>query len=115
MGTVAAQPQCTPRKIPCLGKVLHARDPAGKFGRQQSVVGGFDGQFAHGGDPHVDGNGAESARLPSGAPGAHGRLCKAGPGIPALPGEELVQPEIVNAAGDRGRDAVEQARSSFSK
>ena len=36
-----------------------------------------------------------------------GRLCESRPGFAPVPLEELVEPEIVEAAGDRGRDAAE--------
>src|ERR1035441_8737891 len=48
----------------------------------------------------------ETAPSPRVAPGAHGRLGESGPGLPAIPLEELIEPEIVDAAGNRGGDAV---------
>ena len=38
---------------------------------------------------------------------ADGRLGEAGPGFAPVPLEELVEPEIVNAAGDRRGDAIQ--------
>ena len=72
-------------------RALHAGDAGGQFRRQQPVVGRLDRQFPDGGDPDVDGDGAEAAGLQGDAPRAHGRLREAGPRLLAVPGEELVQ------------------------
>jgi hypothetical protein len=80
---------------------LDARDAGGEVGRQQPVVGSLDRQFLDGGDPDVDGNRPEAAGLQFRAPGVHGGLGEAGARFPALPGEKLVEPEIVRALRDR--------------
>ncbi len=86
---------------------LHPGDPVGQLGRQEPVVRGFDRQLAHRCDPHIDRNGAKPAGLQRNAPGAHRRLGKPGPRFAPVPLEELVEAEIVNAASDRGRDAIQ--------
>ena len=93
------------------GHPFHARDAVGQFRRQQAVVGCFHRQLAHCGDPHVDRHGAEPAGLQRNTPGAHRRLGETGPGfLDGQPGEKLVKPEVVHAARDRRRDAVQHQR-----
>src|ERR1035437_7263475 len=89
------------------GERWNPRDPAGQFRRQQPVVGCLHRKLAHRRNPHVDGDGAEPAGLQDDAPGAHSRLRESGPGFPPIPLEELVEPEIVNAAGDRRGNAIQ--------
>src|SRR5450759_1108138 len=55
----------------------------------------------------VDGDGAKPARLQRDAPGAYGRLGESGPRLLAIPGEKLVEPQVVNATGNRRRDAIQ--------
>jgi|SRR5579872_7400029 len=42
-----------------------------------------------------------------------GRLGEAGAGLQAVPGEEFVQPQIVDSFRDRGRDPIEHERLQF--
>src|ERR1017187_2208652 len=98
----------TPRPgLSSTGERRNPRDPAGQFRRQKSVVCGLDRQLANRRDPHVDGNGAEPAGLQRNAPGGDGRLGESGPGFAPVPLEELVEPQIVDAAGDRRGDAIQ--------
>src|SRR5450756_2007569 len=50
---------------------------------------------------------AEHAGFQDNAPGAHRRLRESGPGFPAVPLEEFVEPQVVHATRDRGGNAVE--------
>src|ERR1035437_1501727 len=102
----------TPRPgLSSTGERRNPRDPGGQFRSQQPVVGRLHRKLAHRRDPHVYGKSAEFARLQRNPqrnpPRTHSRLREAGPGFPAIPLEELVQAEVVNATRDRGRDAVE--------
>jgi hypothetical protein len=86
---------------------LYPSDPGGQFRRQQSVVGGLHRELAHRGNTHVDGDGAELAGLQRNTPLAHSCLRESGTGFPAIPFEEFVEPEVVHAAGNRRRDAIQ--------
>src|ERR1039458_4137993 len=80
---------------------LHARDASGQLRRQKTVVSCLDRQLPDGSDTDVDGDGAQSAGLERHSPGVHGCLREAGPGLLAVPRDELVQAEIVDPARDR--------------
>jgi hypothetical protein len=82
-------------------------DAVRQFRRQQSVVGGFDRQFAHRRDSHIDGNGAKAAGLQYHAPRADGRLGEAGPWFLDKPRKEFIQAKVVDGLGNRGGDAVQ--------
>jgi hypothetical protein len=61
-------------------------------------------------DPHIDRNRAEPAGLERDAPGAHRRFIESRSRLLAEPGKEFVEPEIVDAARDRGGNAVQDQR-----
>ena len=90
-----------------LVKGLPPRDAGGELRRQKPVVGRLDRQLPHRRDSDVDGDGPEPAGLQRDAPGAHGCLGEARPGLLREPGEKLVQPQVVNPFGDRGGNAIQ--------
>jgi hypothetical protein len=73
---------------------LHARNPVRQLGRQKPVVGGLDGQLADGGDPDVDGNGAQPAGLQGNA-GSFGA-------IPIRAARQLARPSRPRCSASTG-------------
>jgi tetratricopeptide (TPR) repeat protein len=90
---------------------LDPGDARRQFRGEKPVVGRFDRQFANRRDPDVDRDRAEPTRLERHPPSGHGRLCESRRSrCFGKPRDELIQPEIVNPARDRRRDAVEHQR-----
>ena len=70
-------------------------------GRNLTIdVGGLNRELTHRRNPNVDRNGAKPAGLQCNPPGGYGSLGEPGPGLMFIPLEELVEPQIVDSAGD---------------
>jgi hypothetical protein len=85
-----------------------AADAGGERGLDETVIGGFGGQAAHGRQPDVAGGGSQALLVEVAGVALHGSLGKALAGARGhIPAQEIVERAIVGAAGVGRGDGVE--------